>query len=111
MASPVWFRYHHGAFEVVIAEDDVKLRHLARRPDCSLVVFEAVPPFRGLRIQGEPSLHPADGQATRREIASRYLGMERGHRFAEQRRTAGVLLRLPARNPHAWNLSGILPAL
>jgi len=28
------------AFEVVIAKGDVKLRHLARDPQCVLVVFE-----------------------------------------------------------------------
>jgi hypothetical protein len=32
LVSPVWFRWSDGAFEVVIARDDVKLRHLARNP-------------------------------------------------------------------------------
>src|SRR5439155_26423886 len=41
-ASPVWFRWTGEAFEVVIARGDVKLRHLARDPRCSLLVFEAV---------------------------------------------------------------------
>jgi Pyridoxamine 5'-phosphate oxidase len=49
-ASPIWFRFRDGCFEVVIAEDDVKLRRLAARPECSLVVFEAAPPFRAVRI-------------------------------------------------------------
>ena len=52
VTSPVWFRYCHACFEVVIAENDVKLRHLAAHPQCSLVVFETVPPFRGVRVQG-----------------------------------------------------------
>jgi hypothetical protein len=56
LASPVWYRFHDNAFEVVVAEDDVKLRHLAARPECSLVVFEAVPPFRGVRVEGTPAL-------------------------------------------------------
>jgi len=37
--SPVWFRWHGGAFEVVIAHGDVKLKHLARDPRCALLVF------------------------------------------------------------------------
>ncbi len=41
--SPVWFQCNDGTFEVVIAEGDVKLKHLARDPRCVLVVFEAVP--------------------------------------------------------------------
>jgi hypothetical protein len=38
---PVWFHWADGAFEVVIAKGDVKLRHLARDPRCVMVVFEA----------------------------------------------------------------------
>ena len=49
LASPVWFRLDSGVLEVVIAQGDIKLRHLARRPKCSLTVFEAVPPFRASR--------------------------------------------------------------
>jgi Pyridoxamine 5'-phosphate oxidase len=44
VASPVWFRFHQDAFEVVVAEDDVQLRHLTARPSCGLVVFEARAP-------------------------------------------------------------------
>lgn len=110
VVSPVWFRYHDGAFEVVIAEDDVTLRHLAHRPQCPLVVFEAAPPFGGLRLEGEPTVQAGDVQAVRREIAGRYLGPEQGRRFAEQRRTPGVLLRLPLAEPHTWDVSAILPA-
>ena len=110
LASPVWYRYHDGALEVVIAEDDVKLRHLARRPECSLVVFEAVPPFRGVRVEGEPTLQAGDVRAVREEIAGRYLGPEQGRRFVEQRRIPGVLLRLAVAEPHTWDLSAVLPA-
>jgi hypothetical protein len=34
VSSPVWFRVNGGVLEVVIAEGDVKLRHLARHPSC-----------------------------------------------------------------------------
>ena len=51
--SPVWFRFRDEAFEVVIAENDVKLRHLTSRPQCELLVFEAVPPFRGVRVRSD----------------------------------------------------------
>ena len=52
LVSPVWFRWNAEAFEVVIAEGDVKLRHLARDPRCLLVVFETVRPFRGIEARG-----------------------------------------------------------
>jgi PPOX class probable F420-dependent enzyme len=109
--SPVWFRWADGTFEVVIAEGDVKLRHLARDPRCVLVVFEAVPPFRGVEVRGEPELIRRDVTPERLAIAGRYLGEESGQRFAAARKAKpGVLLRLAADNPRVWDLSAILPA-
>ena len=108
-SSPVWFRFNDGWFEIVIAEGDVKLRHLAARPRCSLVVFEAVPPFRGVRVDDEPILCPDDSSEARQSIAGRYLGQSQGERFVAQRGRPGVLVRLPARHARAWDLAAILP--
>jgi hypothetical protein len=109
--SPVWFRWVDSAFEVVIAEDDVKLRHLARNPECVLVVFEAVPPFRGVEVRGIPDLIQGDVTAARTAIAGRYLGKTAGVRFAAARRSkAGVLLRLAAGDPRVWDLAAMLPS-
>jgi PPOX class probable F420-dependent enzyme len=109
LVSPVWFRFAGGVFEVVIAEDDIKLVHLNRDPRCSLVVFESVPPFRGMEVRGEPELVWRDVTAVRTAIACRYLGEEAGRRFAEQRSVPGVLLRLVPISPRVWDLSAILP--
>jgi PPOX class probable F420-dependent enzyme len=108
--SPVWFRFADGAFEVVIAEGDVKLRHLARDPRCVLVVFEAIPPFRGVEVRGAPELIRRDVTSERAAIAGRYLGEDGGQRFAAARKTKpGVLLRLAPEKPRIWDLSAILP--
>ncbi len=110
MVSPVWYRWNTEAFEVVVAEGDVKLRHLARDPRCILVVFESVPPFRGVEVRGVPELVEGDVTAVREAIAGRYLGVESGGRFAAERQSKpGVLLRLDARDPRVWNLAAILP--
>ena len=109
LVSPVWFRWHDGAFEVVIAEGDVKLRHLGANPECILVVFESVPPFRGVEVRGTAELIEGDVASARREIAGRYLGQDAGARFASERTKPGVLLRLAAREPRVWDLSLILP--
>jgi Pyridoxamine 5'-phosphate oxidase len=107
---PVWFRWTDDAFEVVIAEGDVKLRHLARDPRCVLVVFEAVRPFRGMEIRGVAELVEGDVTSVRAAIAGRYLGVGDGERFAAERRSRpGVLLRLVPDDPRVWDLSGILP--
>jgi len=109
--SPVWFRWSDGAFEVVVAKGDLKLRHLARDPRCALVVFEAVRPFRGVEVRGVAELIECDVTELRAAIAGRYLGADDGARFAAERRSKpGVLLRLVADSPRVWDLSDILPA-
>jgi PPOX class probable F420-dependent enzyme len=108
LTTPVWFRFEDGAFEIVIAKGDVKLGHLERDPRCSILVFEAVSPFRGVEIRGEAELVDCDVREIRSEIAGRYLGAERGRRFAEERKAPGVLLRLRG-DRREWDLSAILP--
>jgi PPOX class probable F420-dependent enzyme len=111
LVTPVWFRWTGDAFEVVIAEGDVKLRHLARDPRCILLVFEAVPPFRGIEIRGDAELVTVDVTPVRADIAGRYLGPKDGERFAEARTAKpGVLLRLVPDDPRAWSLADILPS-
>jgi PPOX class probable F420-dependent enzyme len=110
LVSPVWFRWNDGAFEVVIAEGDVKLAHLRRDRRCVLVVFEATPPFRGVEVRAEGTLVEGDMTAVRTAIASRYLGARDGERFASARGAKpGVLLRLVPASPRVWDLSAILP--
>ncbi len=109
LVTPVWFRHGGGVFEVVIAEGDIKLQHLRRDPRCALVVFEAVPPFRGVEIRGEAELVECDVRAIRAAIAGRYLGVEDGERFAAERSKPGVVLRLAGAR-RAWDLSAILPS-
>ena len=111
LVTPVWFRWTGEAFEVVIAESDVKLVHLKRDPRCTLVIFEAVAPFRGIEVKGTPELVEGDVTAARTAIAGRYLGPDAGARFAEERRTRpGVLLRLRPDTPRTWNLAAMLPS-
>lgn len=109
LTTPVWFRFNEGAFEVVLAEGDVKRQHLARTPRCLLVVFEAVPPFRAVEVKGEPELVERDVTELREAIASRYLGVERGRRFAARRRSPqGTLLRLVPHDPRIWDLTAAI---
>jgi Pyridoxamine 5'-phosphate oxidase len=110
LTTPVWFRFHEGVFEVVLAEDDVKRQHLARTPACVLVIFEMAPPFRGVEVRGEPELVDGDVTAVREAIAGRYLGAVRGRRFAATRRSGwGTVLRLTPHNPRVWDLAAVLP--
>ena len=108
--TPVWFHWDDDVFQVVIAKNDVKLRHLARDPRCVLVVFEAVPPFRGIEVRGKAELREGDVSEVRAAIANRYLGPIDGPRFSAKRAsTPGALLTLPADGARIWDLAGILP--
>jgi uncharacterized protein len=111
LTTPVWFRFHAGAIEIVLAEGDVKRKHLARTPRCILVVFEVVVPFRGVEVKGQPELIEQDVTEAREVIAGRYVGEDRGRRFAANRRSRrGTLLRLVPDQPRVSDLAAALPA-
>lgn len=95
----------------MLAEGDVKRKHLARTPRCILVVFGAVQPFRAVEVKGEPELLDGDVTAAREAIAGRYLGPEAGRHFAATRRSPrGTLLRLVLNSPRVWDLAAVLPS-
>jgi hypothetical protein len=108
VASPVWYRRTDDSLEVVIADSDVKLRHLARRPESALLIFEATIPFRAVRVEGTPILDHVGGTEARRSIARRYLGIDRGDAFTASRGSA-TIVRFPRSGARTWDLSGILP--
>ena len=110
LTTPVWFRWWNGSFEVVVAEGDAKLRNLRRDPRCSLLVFEAVPPFRGVEVSGDAELIEGDVSESRAAISGRYLGAAAGARFAAERTKPGVLVRLGTDHLRIWDLSAVLPA-
>ena len=110
LMSPVWFRTDGDSVEIVIAEGDAKLERLRADPRCVFMAFETRPPFRGLRVEAEAAL-VADGvRAARLEIASRYLGAQKGQQYVEERTKPGVVVRVPLTSARTWDLQPILPA-
>lgn len=94
----------------MVSRDDVKVRHLEHDPRCSLLIFEAIAPFRGVEVRHEVRLTQCDVTPYRQAIAGRYLGVEAGRRFAAERATKpGVLVQLAAEDPRIWDLADILP--
>ncbi|MDQ2853598.1 MAG: pyridoxamine 5'-phosphate oxidase family protein [Chloroflexota bacterium] len=104
--SPVWYRWTADrAFEVVIAPGDGKLTHLESDRRVSLLIFEAVPPFRGVEVRGVADLR-TDGVADARlAIASRYLGTAGGKALVARRGDRGVVLSLRPVDSRVWDLS------
>ena len=108
VATPVWYRRTDDSLEVVIADGDVKLRHLAGRPECALLVFEATAPFRAIRVESTPTLDHVGVTDARRSIARRYLGTDMGDAFTANRGN-GTIVRFPLAGARAWDLTAILP--
>lgn len=110
--SPVWFRCTDSAFEVVVAADDPKLRHIAFDDRAVLTIFETVPPFRGVKVAGRVARDrdPTVVREAREAIAPRYLGETLGAAFV-QSRGPGVVLRLSVESARVWDLEAALPAV
>ena len=72
------------------------------------MVFEAVPPFRGVKIRAEVELDDEGVEEARRAISARYLGTEKAEDFVAAR-GPGAVVRLPMSAARVWDLTGILP--
>ena len=102
LLSPVWHRWRDGGFDVVTGRDDVKVRQLRRDPRANIVVYEHVPPYRGIEVRAEARLEDA-GDAVR-QIASRYLGERDGAAYAEGSGD-DTLIRLEPGRLRAWDFA------
>lgn len=110
LTSPVWVGLGDGAFEIVMAAQDGKVRNLRRDPRCLLVIFETSPPFRGIEVRGTAEIEQGERIAgARRSIAVRYLGVEAGNRFTSARADLpSVLVRVHTAHARTWDLSAIV---
>jgi general stress protein 26 len=105
--SPVWFRHEGDYFEVVIAEDDIKVKHIRRNPRVTLLIFETVPPFRGVEVTDDADISSAELDASRRSISSRYLDEDASQAWTKARAGNGVVVRIPVRSARSWDLGHI----
>lgn len=104
LLSPVWHEWRDGGFDVVTGGKDVKIGHLRRDPRANIVVYEHEPPYRGIEVRGEASLHSDGVPEAVKRIATRYLGPEGGAAYAE---SGGddTLIRLEPGHLRAWDFS------
>jgi PPOX class probable F420-dependent enzyme len=78
LLSPVWHEWRGGGFNIWIAAEDVKIRHLRRDPRATAVVAESEPPLWGVEVRGDARFIHEGVPETARRIAARYIGEERG---------------------------------
>jgi Pyridoxamine 5'-phosphate oxidase len=102
LLSPVWHRWRDGGFDVATGSSGIKVRQLRRNPRASIVVYEHVPPYRGIEVRGEARLEEA-GDAVR-DIAVRYLGERDGAAYADSA-SDDTLIRLEPGRLRAWDFA------
>lgn len=102
LLSPVWFEWRDGGFNVGIPEGDVKLRHLALDPRCSIVVYDNGWPSRGFEVRGIAQFRPEDRHDVSLRLSIRYLGEERGREYAAHV-GPGVIVRLEPGAARGWD--------
>jgi PPOX class probable F420-dependent enzyme len=73
LLSPVWHKWEAGGFTFTTFRGDVKLRHIDRDPQVSILVAEDGPPYRGIEVRGRAAPADADGETTLRRLAEHYL--------------------------------------
>jgi PPOX class probable F420-dependent enzyme len=83
LLSPVWFDWREGGFDVGVPHGDPKLRHIARDPRVSIVVFENGGVGRGLEVTGTATVSEDEGRVVGRRLSIKYLGEEEGARYAD----------------------------
>ena len=101
LLSPLWQEWRDGGFTMISTEEDVKVRHLRANSHASIVLFESVPPYRGIEVRGEAVLSTQDASAVGRRIASRYEEEDDPGEDFESGRS--VLIRLEPGTLRAWD--------
>ena len=72
LLAPVWQEWRGGAFSMFAPVNDAKVRNLRADPRASVVVYESVPPYRGVEVRGTASLITEGAAETAERIAARY---------------------------------------
>ena len=109
LLSPVWHRWRDGGFEIWAGGNDVKVRHLRRDPRASVLVAETDLPYRGVEVRGEAEFIDLDLTASALEIASRYVGEERGAAFVGSGAEDDVIIRVAPGEIRMWDFADDFP--
>jgi PPOX class probable F420-dependent enzyme len=105
LLSPVWHEWGDGGFNMWIAAEDVKIRHLRRDPRATAVVAESEPPLRGVEVRGVARFIHEGVAETARRIAARYIGEERGPAYAASAPGYHVIVRLEPGALRVWDFA------
>ncbi len=103
--SPVWCEWMDDGFNVVVADGDVKARHLKHDSRTSLVVYENRPPYRGVEIRTKAVLSVEGAAEVERRLAHKYLGAVKADSWLASTSWSPLLVRLEPGELRVWDFS------
>jgi len=68
----IWFLYEDGEVKLSLSADRLKIKHLQKRPQCSLLILDYSIPQRYLEVRGDARLEPDDGYAFAKRVGAKY---------------------------------------
>jgi PPOX class probable F420-dependent enzyme len=105
LLSPVWHEWRDGGFNIGVGENDIKLRHIARDPRVTVVVYDHSWPGRGFEVRGIAQVTTEARHEVSRRLSVRYLGPKNGNAYAD-RVGSGVVVRVEPGIARGWEYSG-----
>lgn len=105
LLSPVWHEWRDGGFNVWIATDDVKARHLRRDPRLTILVAGSEPPLKGVEVRGEARFIDRAVTETAVRIATRYVGRDEAVRYTATMAGEDVIVRLEPGELRVWDFA------
>jgi len=103
--SPVWWEWTEGGFNVVIADGDVKARHLKRDSRASLTIYDHEPPYRGVELRAKAALTLDGADEVEHRLAHKYLGATKATKWLESPDWVPLLVRLEPGELRIWDFS------
>ncbi len=102
LLSPVWHEWRDGGFNLGVPDNDIKLRHIARDPRVTVVVYEQSWPSRSIEVRGVATVSLDGHEELGRRLSVRYLGPVKGNEYAD-RVGSGVVVRVEPGIIRAWD--------
>jgi PPOX class probable F420-dependent enzyme len=81
--APVWYHYQDDTFEIFAGPEAVKVRNIRRDSRVALSIASEDEPYRYVLVEGIARIGESGVTQAVSAISVRYLGVERGKRFAQ----------------------------
>jgi PPOX class probable F420-dependent enzyme len=103
LLSPVWFIWEDGGFTVGINAGDIKLRHIQREPQVTILVHEDGIPYRGFEVRGTARIVDLPYAEHMRRLGRRYHGPAIDPAYPDD--AQGSIVRIEPGTTRGWDFS------